>query len=618
MEKAATSEEATALKIALSKKLFQIEHANKKHLLISACVEGDIASAVTLLEPHVDVNDRDLEGNTPLILACRGDFLAIVELLLKVEKITIDAQNFTGKTALMYACKNGSKKIVALLLGKKAQTDIEDPEGNSAYTLTQAVAAGNPENKDDYREIIAMLRPASAAQLITPMTTMLSLAAATTLITKGPRFFTKRTPVYKDPLYLEFYATAFDEEQLRHHGALLTEVTSPILLLHHEPFMRGLGFDQKLTLLAVLRNYYRKKDLLRNSIELPALVTAIPHFKEAQQRALRELLEPYKDFEKSIFSFLSLKQREVKKTDTASLIACQKAYETDLGISTLGCCIEHMLCAAALERKTIVIWDAATGACIRIIHVPTKLSHLAWNRAGTHIAALSQTNEIYIISTDTEEIAFTITPSIEGALATASFNPQGTMVAAGTFKGEIVLIDIDKKTVQSVITPNQRSIRQIFFNDAHSLLMADENSLMLFDSVSNTWKELVKRSQKTQFFSDEKYYFALEGKTLTIHGSQGELVNSLSLNFSPLIACVARSRSIMAYLSPEGSLMILDAETETLPVQHATEIKRPVLTEIKHPVLIEIKQPVLIEFRDNGELMIVTAENQKKGFLWFY
>jgi ankyrin repeat protein len=77
-------------------------------------------------------NVRDDNGNTPLMMACRGGHLDVVEKLL--DSSHLDHQNSDGMTALFYASVNEHPDIVKLLLDHGANPDLQNTNGNTALT----------------------------------------------------------------------------------------------------------------------------------------------------------------------------------------------------------------------------------------------------------------------------------------------------------------------------------------------------------------------------------------------------------------------------------------------------------------------------------------------------
>jgi ankyrin repeat protein len=83
------------------------------------------------LEYKADINLRDLNRNTPLMLAAANGHKDSVEFLLK-KGANVNDKNDEGNTPLILAVANGHKNPVESLLKKGANVNDKNNEGNSA------------------------------------------------------------------------------------------------------------------------------------------------------------------------------------------------------------------------------------------------------------------------------------------------------------------------------------------------------------------------------------------------------------------------------------------------------------------------------------------------------
>ncbi len=90
--------------------------------------------AELLLENGADVNERDNEGYTALMVAVDADNLKMVEFLLEKDA-AVGERDWFGYTALMLAAKEGHLKIAELLLASDADVNIKNNSGETALVL---------------------------------------------------------------------------------------------------------------------------------------------------------------------------------------------------------------------------------------------------------------------------------------------------------------------------------------------------------------------------------------------------------------------------------------------------------------------------------------------------
>ncbi len=113
-------------------------------------------SAELLLSKGADVNVKDNQGMTALMLAAMKGHKDVAELLLSKGADLNARTNFGGITALIYATLGGDKDIVGLLLSKGADVNAKTNAGHTA--LSYAEGSKN-KNKDT---IIDLLKKAGA------------------------------------------------------------------------------------------------------------------------------------------------------------------------------------------------------------------------------------------------------------------------------------------------------------------------------------------------------------------------------------------------------------------------------------------------------------------------
>lgn len=92
--------------------------------------QGNFKGLVKVLKafPDVDIDMKNDKGNTPLMMACKKNYIRIIEYLLaKGADVTIE--NVKKYTALHYAANNGYVECVEMLLENGAKVDAIDDFG---------------------------------------------------------------------------------------------------------------------------------------------------------------------------------------------------------------------------------------------------------------------------------------------------------------------------------------------------------------------------------------------------------------------------------------------------------------------------------------------------------
>lgn len=89
-----------------------------------------------LIDYQTHINQTDEKLNTPLMYAANQGNKEIVELLLKVDNIDVNAANDHGRTALMFAASKGQIEIIQCLIKSNADIQLRDLLGSRAIDLT--------------------------------------------------------------------------------------------------------------------------------------------------------------------------------------------------------------------------------------------------------------------------------------------------------------------------------------------------------------------------------------------------------------------------------------------------------------------------------------------------
>ncbi|HSS39791.1 MAG TPA: ankyrin repeat domain-containing protein [Polyangia bacterium] len=98
--------------------------------MVQAAFVCDLMRVRTLLARGADPDARDEDGRTPLFSALLGGSVALLGLLLE-SKANVNARDTRGATALHVAAEEVLPEAATLLIGRGADVDLQDEEGNT-------------------------------------------------------------------------------------------------------------------------------------------------------------------------------------------------------------------------------------------------------------------------------------------------------------------------------------------------------------------------------------------------------------------------------------------------------------------------------------------------------
>lgn len=128
--------------------------ANESDTLMNALKNNDINKAKELIMAGVNINTRNMIGETPLMEASEKGFTEIVELLLN-KKVNINVGNVRNRTALSKAAEEGHIEIVKLLVNADATLNIRDRDKKTALAYA---------TEKEYKDIVKILKKAGAVK----------------------------------------------------------------------------------------------------------------------------------------------------------------------------------------------------------------------------------------------------------------------------------------------------------------------------------------------------------------------------------------------------------------------------------------------------------------------
>jgi ankyrin repeat protein len=114
--------------------------------LIKAVYNGDATATIELLINGADVNARDSNGNTALMIAIFENHATLFEILIAAEA-NINLANKSGRTALIWAILFSDVNTVRALLERAADVNVQENSGDTAL-IWAACNMGGKDNID--------------------------------------------------------------------------------------------------------------------------------------------------------------------------------------------------------------------------------------------------------------------------------------------------------------------------------------------------------------------------------------------------------------------------------------------------------------------------------------
>jgi len=111
--------------------------------LIYACINRNRDAIKILISHHapvghhVDINETDLFGMSPIMYLCRSPYYQDMIKLLIDNGADINLADKNGHTALLIACHGNNHKILQLLIDNGANALAADNEGNTPLSYSQ-------------------------------------------------------------------------------------------------------------------------------------------------------------------------------------------------------------------------------------------------------------------------------------------------------------------------------------------------------------------------------------------------------------------------------------------------------------------------------------------------
>lgn len=105
------------------------------NILHQAVAKEDPNFIIQLLENGADINKKDKNGLTPLLVACKWNYLKSIKILLE-HGANVNLMNVNRETPLFYACVKNHPDVVKILMDYGADYTISNPSGFTPLTYS--------------------------------------------------------------------------------------------------------------------------------------------------------------------------------------------------------------------------------------------------------------------------------------------------------------------------------------------------------------------------------------------------------------------------------------------------------------------------------------------------
>ncbi len=124
------------LKSSLSESILNVQNKEGKTPLMIAAENGKISTVKLLIDAGSDVNVKDTDGKTTLWQIVFNNNIDMCKLLLSYKYVDVNSKDKNGITPLMVSAINGYKEIAELLINRGADINTVDNNGRTALVFS--------------------------------------------------------------------------------------------------------------------------------------------------------------------------------------------------------------------------------------------------------------------------------------------------------------------------------------------------------------------------------------------------------------------------------------------------------------------------------------------------